>query len=71
MYHLTACQLSYQAMSHNVKIFQCLPKIFERSKSIEYKTSGKIPCHSYIRTVNIICDDKILSNIQNVCIISL
>ena len=29
-----------------------------------------ISSFSYIRTVNIICIDKILSNIQNVCIIS-
>ena len=53
-------------VSHNIKIFQCLPKILERFKPIKYKTPKKIPCFSYIRTVNIICVDKILSNIQNV-----
>ena len=71
LYHSTACQQSYQAMSHDIKIFQCLPKIFEHFKPIWYKTPRKIPCFSYIRAVNIICVDKILSNIQNLCIISL
>ena len=42
-------------MSHDITIFQCLPKIFESFKLIEYKTPRRIPCFSYIRTVNIIC----------------
>ena len=36
-----------------------------------YKIPREIPGFSYIRTVNIICVEKILSNIQNVCVISL